>query len=291
MGESMYKKVLFPTDFSRDAGHALSHALKLTGVRRGELIVQHVITDYFERLPHWTTIFDVHELQDHVDSWVACHMKRIVEKVADSRLEVHAMISKGKPAEEILAASEDEMVDLIVLGPSTGAITRYLIERGSRPVMTVPSEETDGKPCRKVEGILAVVDFSHRSQTLVDHVFRLHASLGVGVHLLHVIEASCGMEAALQEADFSASLSRMREWALNQLVNLTPTEFVTSPKVHRVVELGRPSDVIQRVAMQTGTNLVVVGAQDRGLTERQLIGTTAERVLKQAGATILALPT
>ena len=77
--------------------------------------MQHVVNDYFERLPHWTTIFDVHELQKHMDGVVAGEMKRIVGETGESGLKIRPIVSKGRPAEEINAASEEEMVDLIVM--------------------------------------------------------------------------------------------------------------------------------------------------------------------------------
>ena len=51
-----FKKILFPTDFSANAHHALSHAVQLADFHQGELIVQHVVTDYFEKHTHWATL-------------------------------------------------------------------------------------------------------------------------------------------------------------------------------------------------------------------------------------------
>ncbi len=287
---SICKKILFPTDFSPGAGHALSHALKLTGVQEGEVIVQHVVSDYFERLPHWTTIFDVHELQKHMDSHIAGEMKRMLKEAGHAGLRIRPLVSKGKPAEEINASGKEEMVDLIIMGPSTGAVTSQVIEEGSRSVMAVPPAETNGEGCRRVQRILVAVDFSHRSQKLVDHAFRLRESMGATIYMMHVIEATCAMEAALRDAYFSESLNRMREWAIIQIVNLTPTESLSDPEVRRIVEVGRPGETIAKVAKEVGADLIVVGVQAHGRIEKQLIGTNTERVLRNAGTTILTLP-
>ena len=57
-----FKKILFPTDFSANADKALAHAIRLAEFDKGEVIVQHVVGDYFERHSHWATIFDPREM-------------------------------------------------------------------------------------------------------------------------------------------------------------------------------------------------------------------------------------
>src|SRR5262245_28811055 len=58
-----FKKILFPTDFSPNADKALAHAIRLADFDKGEVIVQHVVGNYFDKHPHWATLFDVRELQ------------------------------------------------------------------------------------------------------------------------------------------------------------------------------------------------------------------------------------
>jgi nucleotide-binding universal stress UspA family protein len=285
----MYKKVLFPTDFSPIAGHTLSHALTLAQIQEGEVIIQHVVSDYFERLPHWTTIFDLRELQKQIDDYVSKEMARIVRGVSSSSMHIRAIVSKGQTPEEIRALSDEEMVDVIVMGPSMGVITSRVMELADCPVMAVPPAETEAEGCKRARTLLAAVDFSNRPQRLVDHVFRLYESLGVSVYLLHVVEATSPMEVALREK-FCGSLGRMHDWALNQMLNLTPTRFVSAPRVHRIFDVGRTADVVARIAGEVNADLVVVGVQDRRLGDRQGLSGKTQRVLMQSGATILAVP-
>src|SRR5215469_2721450 len=69
-----FKKILFPTDFSANAHHALLHAMQLADFHKGELIVQHVVTDYFEKHSHWATLFDIHEMQKYLDGYADTEM-------------------------------------------------------------------------------------------------------------------------------------------------------------------------------------------------------------------------
>ena len=61
-----FKKILFPTDFSANADRALAHAIRLADFDGGEVIVQHVVSNYFEKHPHWATLFDIHEMQKYM---------------------------------------------------------------------------------------------------------------------------------------------------------------------------------------------------------------------------------
>src|SRR5438309_688169 len=53
-----FKKILFPTDFSANADKALAHAIRLAEFDKGEVIVQHVVGNHFEKNSHWATLFD-----------------------------------------------------------------------------------------------------------------------------------------------------------------------------------------------------------------------------------------
>jgi len=57
-----FAKILFPTDFSKGADHALENVMCLPGVR--EVVVQHVVSTHFEKHTHWTTLFDIHEIAE-----------------------------------------------------------------------------------------------------------------------------------------------------------------------------------------------------------------------------------
>src|SRR4030095_513384 len=104
-----FSKILFPTDFSKNANHALENALYLTGVR--EVIVQHVVSTYFEKHPHWSTLFDIHETQKYMDMYVETEMAK-VPKHAQEDINYRTVISEGKRAQQIgeLAGKDKEEV-------------------------------------------------------------------------------------------------------------------------------------------------------------------------------------
>jgi len=285
-----FKKILFPTDFSANADKALAHALRLANFDNGEVIVQHVVADYFEKHPHWATLFDLHEMQKYLDCYVDTHMKKIMASETDN-VKFQTVISKGKPAEEIAALAERELVDLVVMGSAKGVVTNKVIRMTNRPVMAVsanqPSAEEVG--LHKINKILVATDFSAHSKRIVEYAFDLKRVFNATIYMLYVVETSHAVEWAIRQGHFIHAMDKMREWAGNQLVNLTPDEFINDPSVIRLIESGSPGDVIADVAFDVGADLTILGTHEYGTVHKHLIGTTTDKLLTKTSTPVLTV--
>jgi nucleotide-binding universal stress UspA family protein len=286
----MIKKILFPTDFSPNANHALLHALQLADFHNGELIVQHVVSDYFEKHSHWATMFDVHEFQKYMDCYVEAGMASVLPKDA-SGITIRQVVSKGKPAEEIAALADKEMVDFIVMGSARGVVTGKVIRLTNRPVLAVslkPGDHDDSN-LGKVKRILVTTDFSEHSKRVVQYAFDLKRVFGATIYMMYVIETPKAIEFGIKQGHLTNATEKMREWATNQLVNLTPDEFINDSTVVRIVESGSASDRIAEVAREIGADLTILGTHEYGMIQKHLLGTTTDKVLTKISAPILTL--
>ena len=81
----------------------------------------------------------------------------------------------------------------------------------------------------------------------------------------------------------------MREWAGNQLLNLTPDEFINDPTVIRLIESGSPGDVIADVASEVGADLTILGTHEYGTVHKHLIGTTTDKLLTKTSTPVLTV--
>jgi nucleotide-binding universal stress UspA family protein len=281
-----FSKILFPTDFSNSANHALENALCLDGVR--EVIVQHVVSTYFEKHPHWSTLFDIHETQKYMDMYVEAEMANIPRR-AQADIHYRTVISEGKPAQQIVDLAEKEKVDLIVMGPAKGVTTGLVIRASSRPVLAIPPSDSNLRPLQAISKILVTTDCSPYSKMVVDYAFRLKALIGCELFLLYVIEFSNAIKFGLRQGYFTDAGSRMRTWATNQLKNLTPYQFVNDSSVHWLVEDGSVSDKIVECADAHDVNLVILGAHGYGAVEKHFVGTTTDKVLRKVARPILTV--
>src|SRR5690349_12318072 len=132
---SGFSKILFPTDFSKNANHAIKDALCLPGVR--DVVVQHVVSSYFEKHPHWSTLFDIHETQKYTDMYVETEMAKVPRRPEED-ITYRAVISEGRPAQQIVELAEKEKVDVILMAPDKGLVTGEVIHAASRPVLVIP---------------------------------------------------------------------------------------------------------------------------------------------------------
>src|SRR5262245_17210506 len=285
-----FKKILFPTDFSPSAEKALAHAIRLADFNDGEVIVQHVVGDYFERHPHWATLFDVRELQKFMDGYVSAHMSEILPKDC-GKVRVRTLISKGKPADEIAAAADREKADLVVMGSAKGVVTNKVIRLTSRPVLAVSAAQAKVEEAglHKLTKILVATDFSEHSKRVIQYAFDLKRIFNASIYMLYVIETGHAIEWAIRQGHFTQSMDKMREWAANQLLNLTPDEFINDPTVIRLVESGSPGDAIADVAFEVGADLTILGTHEYGIVHKHLIGTTTDKLLAKTSTPVLTV--
>lgn len=137
----MYERVLFPTDGSEGSDVALEHALELA--------------HRFDAPLHVLYVVDVRALQGSdaysgpaLDSLVNAgeeRVERVVERAAQSGVEVTNAVVEGTPATSII--EESRPGDLIVMGTHgrsgldrylIGSTTEKVVRTAEVPVVTVP---------------------------------------------------------------------------------------------------------------------------------------------------------
>jgi nucleotide-binding universal stress UspA family protein len=279
---------LFPTDYSRNSEHAFAHAVRLTEFQKGELIIQHVVSDYFERTPHWVTLFDLRQLQLHLDAFAQQEMTKTLLSVGEN-ITVRSVISRGKTADEIVALAEKEKADLIVMGSAAGSTTNAVIRATNRPVLAISSHLETSTLSGSAGHILVATDFSEHSRKVVRYAFELKKAFDATIYLMYVIETTKAIEFALKQGHYTDATDRMTEWAMNQLLNLVPDEFLNDPTVIRLVESGNASERIATAAREIGIDLTVLGTHEYGAMHRHLLGTTTDKFLSRMESPLLAV--
>ena len=95
-----------------------------------------------------------------------------------------------------------------------------------------------------------------------------------------------GLETAFAP-DYSAEARVHAAERLSQAVALVSDGSVP---ITTVLADGVPYETINRIAAQKNADLIVINLQGKGLLDRALIGTTAERVIRTASIPVLSLP-
>ena len=219
------KKILFPTDFSRNADRALLQGLRLSGFDCGELIIQHVVRDYFAEHRHFVAMFGIHELQTEMDGYVETHVIPALGSSAKN-IRITKVFSKGEPSAEIANLANKEFVDLVLMASADGVFTNAVIRQTHRPVLVASLRGLpEGRSLKKIQRILVATDFSRNSRQVTRYAFALKNLYDSELCMLHVLEAPALPEFVFTRRAADESMNRALDLAGKRLVSMTPDDI------------------------------------------------------------------
>ena len=142
------KKILWPTDLSGRAKHALNYVRSLTERYGAEIHVLYVITD----LAHHRGLYGNFE-QDHIDKIILWENKKAnerLETICTQELNGCPLYVKhvavGDPAQEIIKHTLKENIDMVVLATrgtgghfQFGGVAEKVVKHSPVPVVMVPT--------------------------------------------------------------------------------------------------------------------------------------------------------
>jgi nucleotide-binding universal stress UspA family protein len=147
-----FKKILWPTDFSKNSSKALPYVVSLGEKYQTEVHVLYVIEDLGHKNEKWYGEFDQSSL-DKLYNWENEKAKKRLEDICNNYLEgcpnYIKHYSKGDPASEILNLIDKEKIDMVVM-PSRGrkgyfhfgSVAEKVIKNTSVPVVVIPINPT-----------------------------------------------------------------------------------------------------------------------------------------------------
>jgi len=142
----VFKKILYPTDFSSVPKKALDYIKQLKESGTMEVIVLHVIDDgeiaaVARHLPQISMDLEKNMRKSAMDS-----MNLVKKDLEANGLKVDARIKTGIPLREILDVDENEDISLIVIGSHgksnlqemlLGSVSEKVIRKCKKPVLVI----------------------------------------------------------------------------------------------------------------------------------------------------------
>ncbi len=134
--------------------------------------------------------------------------------------------------------------------------------------------------------ILALIDFSDYSKTLMSLALHWKKSLPAELWLLHQIP---GAAPALADQSTRAEILQLeKDESVSKLKQICGSEELSN--IRFVVSEWPLSQMIDECRIPDGLTLVLAGLKGTGLLRQVLLGSTINRVMEETDATILALP-
>jgi universal stress protein A len=139
-----------------------------------------------------------------------------------------------------------------------------------------------------LQRILIATDFSDSSRLALQYASNLAESSGAALHILHVDELPDVVVppiAGLEGAYVYEVPEKSRQEIHDQLAQVVPTSSGVTYEQH--YEIGSPADKILDFARQRAIELIVMGSHGRSGLSRLIMGSVAERVMRDAPCPVL----
>ncbi len=141
--------------------------------------------------------------------------------------------------------------------------------------------------------IVTALDFSDSASDALDAALAM-ATIDPGsrIHLLHVVASTVpALWTDELPAPHQPDLDRaLVDAARAQLSTLAASRALDPASVTLAVVIGSAANEIVRYAEEQAADVVVVGSHGHGLVRRFLLGSVAEKIVRQASCAVLVVP-
>ena len=146
----MFKKILYPTDFSKVANKALDYIVKLKEAGTEEVVLIHVVENYDLELMVTACEWKSKKIENCITKVETDLRKKSLKKLKElgekTGMKYKVILEFGKPFSNIIKAAESENVSLIVMGSHgkgefeellIGSVTENVIRHTKKAVLVV----------------------------------------------------------------------------------------------------------------------------------------------------------
>lgn len=281
------KKILWPTDFSDEAQEALVYAESFARAFKADLIGLHVVPEFPISLYN-TTVSVKGEFVRRIDMIKQDALERLEAIKEKKGIAFEPVIREGNGAKQIIKMSEENEVDLIVMGKKglsalekifIGSVANQVLRSSKVPLLL--TKKRYGTP--KFKKILVPTDFSAHEEIERNFAWKLAKELDAELTFLHVLE--------LHDHEFSPRV-------LDEMMDTVQQKF-QSRKEKEKEDVIISEDVTRAINAAYGIvdyaethkyDLIVMSTCGPGAVERFFLGSTTEKVISYSSVPVFAIP-
>jgi nucleotide-binding universal stress UspA family protein len=288
------ERILCPIDFSEFSEKAYDYAQSLAWHYKATVFLQHVIDSLsppFDRNPFPDSY---NEICQTLRAGAQRQLQEFAEKHARPGIVPNCHVSDGVATDLILGFAEAHAVNLIVMGThglrgldrlALGSVTEKVLRKATCPVLAVRKPAHDfvtpgeGPDPVHLHRILYCTDFSDNSEQAFDHAVSLAAEYKAELTLLHVLEGIA------DSADIQNEIAKVME----SLEKRISPETSKKCKTNAVVRIGKAYQQIIELALESKTDLIIMGVRGRDAVDLALFGSTTYRVVQLGPCPVLVV--
>lgn len=142
----MFKKILFPTDFSEGSSVAVPYVSDLASKYGSKVYVLHVIYDVAKTPGWYVPSVDLEAFYSEMRTSAQEELDKFIAENLDGVVEAEKAVVSGLPFEEIVGFTREKGIDLVVMGTHGrsgidrvlfGSTAARVVRSAPCPVMTV----------------------------------------------------------------------------------------------------------------------------------------------------------
>jgi len=295
------ERILYPTDFSACAGHALPHTLRLARELTAELHLLHALVLH-EAEPSSAAyqVPSLETLYDTISEQTAALLHETASDMAGSDIAVQrAQVHAISPAAAILDYAAQHDIDLISMGTHgrrglrrllLGSVAEEVLRLAPCPVLTVPERETAGHEPGVANEIVIPLDFSEHALlalTYAEEFARMYASR---IHLVHILDEAV-------YPDFYPPVipaggpknEELREQSLERLREIAAPLEGRGFDVDAHVRSGRAAHQLADFAAEIQADLIAIASHGLTGLRHILLGSVTEQLVRRSPCPVLTV--
>ena len=293
------KNIICSTDFSDYSNHAVPYSIALAKEFGAKLYMCHII-EISSAAIYGEFISESSEQQIQRRNYAYEQLNKLMGEYS---VEWEPLITTGNVANEIARLAKEKCVDMAITATHgrsglkrliLGSVTERLMRTLPCPLLAVRSREQDSVPSAgqniRLERILVGCDFSPDSNLAFQYGLSLAQEFQSQLYLTHVIEPPVYKDFLKSAMESGEAFRRTLDDQLNEkLKNMVPEEARNWCTPKTILLAGRSYEEITKYAGVHEIDLIVLGIRGHGLVETLLIGSTTDRVVRQAPCPVLSV--
>jgi len=293
--------ILYPTDFSKCASHALPHAISLAERFGADLHLLHATVlhegdpgNAVHRLPNMEGLYQI--LEQHAETQMLSTLEDHGSKGFTVR---HAQVRSISAPGAILDYAAEGDIDLIIMGTHgrrglrrllLGSVAEEVVRLAPCPVLTVP-EASDVTDAGQIKSILVPIDFSEHARLALTRANELATGYGAEIHVLHVVDEVVYPDFYPPVMPAGESITdELRDQSIDRMKELI-SDLIPPPgseaKIH--VRAGRAAHAITDFAAELGADLLVIASHGLTGVSHMLLGSVTELVVRRAHCPVFTI--
>jgi nucleotide-binding universal stress UspA family protein len=281
-------RILCPVDFFPASDKAVAYATGLAEIYNAKIYLLHAVIPVVPVAYEFPldTVGIAREMQQAASN----EMKKLAARVKARGVKAESLIKPGAVHDVVRRAITMTKPDLIAMGTHSrtgidrwflGSETEWLMRHSPVPVLTISATERLRRPAFRK--ILVTTDFSAGTADALAYAFSIAQENNSRITFLHVVN------------DIAMDISRKYRGPIidgvdEKLQAMVPKEAWDWCEIRTRVEVGHPYLMIESTLEKEKPDLLVMNIHGKGMLDRALLGSTAERIVRSAKCPVMLIP-